>query len=92
MLPFIDRFKGCYPGQEVVERSLNVGHPARVLIAIEGNSPITRGEKLPFEGGGEALVTSVAEANGIYRALVRVPWAKRGLAPLGFRALKSELS
>ena len=78
MLPWIDRHKGCYPGQEVVELSLNVGHPARVLVAVEG--------EVPWDG---VQVTSAARGNGKWRALVRLPWAKRENFPVGISRLNS---
>jgi folate-binding Fe-S cluster repair protein YgfZ len=77
MLPWIDRHKGCYPGQEVVELSLNVGHPVRVLASFEG-----RGE---VEGA-----TSVSEENGTLRAIARLPWAKKDQVPPGFSRLVSQ--
>jgi folate-binding Fe-S cluster repair protein YgfZ len=92
MLPWIDRFKGCYPGQEVVELSLNVGHPVRVLRAFEGDAEIAPGAKLGLEGGGEGLVTSVARKGNISRLLVRMLWAKREANLPGFRALSAELA
>jgi len=79
VLPWIDRHKGCYPGQEVVERSLNVGHPARVLMAIEG-------EKMP-ENLSPARLTSMAHQDGVVRAMLRAPWNQRENAPAGFRIL-----
>lgn len=83
-LPWIDRFKGCYPGQEVVELSLNVGHPVRLLIAVEAEQAI--GDSISWDGA-ELPVTSRASSGAITRALVRVPWAKRALLPAGFRKL-----
>jgi folate-binding protein YgfZ len=91
LLDWIDRYKGCYPGQEVVERSLNVGHPARVLVGFEGPAPLRAGEKVSLDGGGEGLITSVAEREGKFRALARVPWNKREAVPAGFRALGKDL-
>lgn len=88
MLFAIDRFKGCYPGQEVVERSLNVGHPARELVAMEGSSALEPGAKVALEGGGEGVVTSTALREGICRAFVRVPWAKRESVVAGFAILR----
>lgn len=73
-LPWIDRYKGCYPGQEVVEKSLNVGHPPKILQAFEGDGILASADKLVFESGLEGIVTSVARHNNITRALVRVPW------------------
>lgn len=88
VLALIDRFKGCYPGQEVVERSLNVGHPARILVAMEGVGVLEPGTKVPLEGGGEGLITSVATREGLLRAFVRVPWAKKESTVAGFRLLR----
>ena len=88
MLFAVDRFKGCYPGQEVVERSLNVGHPARVLVAMEGKVPLTAGAKVALEEGGEGMVTSTAIRGGICRAFVRVPWAKRESVVAGCKHLR----
>lgn len=86
MLPFLDRFKGCYPGQEVVELSLNVGHPVRVLVAVESSATI--GEKVDWDGA-QANATTVCERSGKWRALVRVPWNKKDFLPSGFTRLRS---
>lgn len=77
-LPWIDRYKGCYPGQEVVEKSLNLGHPARVLIAVEmsGNEY------------ADGVITSFISGNPNL-ALVRVPWKNRGLPVAGSKIIKS---
>jgi folate-binding Fe-S cluster repair protein YgfZ len=82
----IDRFKGCYPGQEVVELSLNVGHPPRVLVGMEG--PRLLSGAVELEGGGQGQVTSAAGEGGVFRALVRVPWAKREQVVAGFHPLR----
>lgn len=92
MLPFIDRFKGCYPGQEVVELSLNVGHPVRVLRAFEGEESPAPGSKVGLEGGGEGLITSSARKGGSVRLLVRMLWAKREANLPGFRAIPADLA
>lgn len=83
----IDRFKGCYPGQEVVELSLNVGHPVRVLRAFEGDRALASGEKISLEPKGEGTVCSSAGENGRFRAFVRLPWAFRDSVPGGFQAI-----
>ncbi len=90
MLPWIDRFKGCYPGQEVVELSLNVGHPVRVLVAVETETKLEAGAKISWDGA-EALVTSVASSEGMgrARALLRLPWGKKDFLPPGFARLRS---
>lgn len=79
VLPWIDRQKGCYPGQEVVERSINVGHPARVLQSVEG-------AKLP-ENLSPVRLLSYAVQAGVVRALLRAPWNQRAQAPEGFKLL-----
>ena len=86
MLPWIARDKGCYPGQEVVELSLNVGHPACILLAVTSGEPIQAGSALPW-GDASAQVTSAAERNGEWRALVRLPWSSREFLPPGFTRL-----
>lgn len=86
MLPWIDREKGCYPGQEVVELSLNVGHPVRLLLAVEGPGEISAGSTIPW-GEGEVKVCSAATKGGYTRMFVRLPWAKREILPAGFRKL-----
>lgn len=78
VLPWIDRYKGCYPGQEVVEKSLNLGHPARVLIAVEMTC-------LEYP---EGIVTSFLNGNPNL-ALVRVPWKNRSLPAAGSKIIKS---
>lgn len=73
LLPWIHENKGCYPGQEVVERSLRVGHPARALVKVEGKSELIPGEPLIVEGKEVGKVTS---AYGII-ALGIVQWKFR---------------
>lgn len=87
-LDWVDRFKGCYPGQEVIELSLNVGRPARVLQAYEAAFIVEVGARLSFAEGGEAIVTSVAQENGRTRFLARVPWARKNAALGEARLLK----
>jgi folate-binding protein YgfZ len=83
MLPWIDRNKGCYPGQEVVELSLNVGKPVRALVVWEAKEKISLG-KIALPEGGEALITSTAEFQGRFVCMARVPWKKKDLPAAGF--------
>lgn len=77
--------KGCYPGQEVIEKIISLGAPAKRLIRIDGSGPVpARGEKIlnladPAAEVGE--VTSVAETSTGFVALgiVRKIHAKEGL-------------
>lgn len=81
--------KGCYPGQEVIERIVALGSPAKRLAKLEGSlSPgakmLERGEKLlneaepPVEVGE---VTSVARDGNrfIALAMIRKIHAKEGM-------------
>ena len=77
-LPWIQRTKGCYPGQEVVEKSLNLGHPAKALVRVRklgGGS-----EKIPLpltverDGAGAGELTSLSP-EGLGLAVVK--WDSR---------------
>ena len=89
---WIDRSKGCYPGAEVVEKSLNLGHPARTLILLEGTSDSQNFTDLPnlFEGEKKVgALTSVAQKGPDIRALGVVRWKDR--APgASFKAVINE--
>ncbi|MDQ6699088.1 MAG: folate-binding protein [Acidobacteriota bacterium] len=54
--------KGCYLGQEIVERIRSRGHVNRVLVGleIEGRQPVPAGTKLTSEGKEIGEVTSSA--------------------------------
>jgi folate-binding protein YgfZ len=60
--------KGCYPGQEVIERTLSQGSPARRLVRIEGDG--VPGEVvLDQEGSTLGSFTSVALAERGFQSL-----------------------
>jgi folate-binding protein YgfZ len=67
--------KGCYPGQEVIERSVSVGHPARALIFLEATCPLMIGDTLANDGGDVGTITSFLSQN----ALAIVPWKHRAV-------------
>ncbi len=54
--------KGCYLGQEIVERIRSRGHVNRMLIGLrmDGHEPVAAGTKLVFEGKEIGEVTSSA--------------------------------
>jgi len=54
--------KGCYLGQEIVERVRSRGHVNRILtgLRIEGDQPVERGDKISFEGAEVGEITSSA--------------------------------
>ncbi len=70
MLDAIAQQKGCYPGQEVIERVLTQGSPPRRLVALEGNGKVPAvGEKIlnlaepPVEVGEITTVLSLTESS-----------------------------
>jgi len=54
--------KGCYLGQEIVERVRSRGHVNRVLtgLRMEGDQPVTRGEKILFERNDVGEISSAS--------------------------------
>ena len=52
--------KGCYPGQEVIERTLALGRPARTLIRVALSGELPVGSELMCEGDTAGRLTSVA--------------------------------
>ena len=75
----IDFNKGCFPGQEVVARINNLGHPARVLVQIQGEiGTMEVGAEMEADGKSLGKVTSVASFDGTDLALAWVKWDYRG--------------
>ncbi len=54
--------KGCYLGQEIVERVRSRGHVNRMLtgLRVEGNGVLAKGTKVSFEGTEVGEITSAA--------------------------------
>ena len=80
--------KGCYLGQEIVERVRSRGHVNRMLtgLRIEGNEPIVRGSKVSLEGSEVGEITSSASSPSlgvtVALAMVRINAAKPGVQVL----------
>jgi folate-binding protein YgfZ len=74
--------KGCYLGQEIVERIRSRGHVNKLLMGFraEGDTAPASGAKLMLEGKPSGEVTSSTVANGVIFGLayVRVPGARSG--------------
>jgi folate-binding protein YgfZ len=76
--------KGCYLGQEIVERVRSRGHVNRSLtgLRIEGNQPFERAEKISSEGAEVGEITSSAYSPALDQTLamayIRVLAAKPG--------------
>lgn len=64
--------KGCYPGQEVIERIISLGSPARRLSRLDGSGEAPApGEAVKSSDGAQEVgqVTSVTKTEGGFRAL-----------------------
>lgn len=75
--------KGCYLGQEIVERIRSRGHVNRMLMGFRMEPPVAPpppGTKLMLEGqpAGEVTSSAVSEGAVFGLAYVRVPGAKSG--------------
>ena len=74
--------KGCYIGQEIVERIRSRGHVNKLLMGFrsQGTTAPEPGAKLQLEGKPTGEVTSATVANGVVFGLayVRVPGARSG--------------
>jgi tRNA-modifying protein YgfZ len=73
--PVIDRSKGCYLGQESVARVRNLGHPPRVVQAVDAGAGIPTRTPV-FSTGSEVGIVTSAEAGG-RAAIVRIRWDAR---------------
>ena len=86
--------KGCYLGQEIVERIRSRGHVNRLLMGFRIESQTAApapGTKLLLEGKGAGEVTSsTVSGSAVFGlAYVRVPGAKSGaMAEIGGNAVE----
>ena len=51
--------KGCFLGQEAVAKLRNLGHPRRVLVALESEAAVAVGDPVLVDGGGGATGAEV---------------------------------
>lgn len=70
---WIHHGKGCYPGQEIVEKSLSVGHPARALVQVGAKLEFREGLKLYADDREVGKITTFAAQS----ALAVVQWKYR---------------
>ena len=69
--------KGCYPGQESIAKTYNLGRPRRSLCVVAFDGEVTAGDEVTAgEKTGE--VTSAAATDEGYIALVLVPVDREG--------------
>ncbi len=73
--------KGCYPGQEVIERTIALGRPARRLMRLSIDRAVAPGDALTDEAGkAVGTLTSVAPTGdgAVALALIKHRAAKAG--------------
>jgi tRNA-modifying protein YgfZ len=76
--PVTDTGKGCFLGQESVARVRNLGHPTRLVRAVEADAALRPGEPVLAAGAEVGLVTSAVVGAGAWRpAIVRIRWDAR---------------
>jgi len=69
--------KGCYLGQEAVAKVRNLGHPRRVLLALETTAPISPGDAVCANGSEVGTITSAARGADGFVLLAKVRWDAR---------------
>lgn len=74
--------KGCYPGQETIAKTMNLGHPAKRLVGVtwEGSEPIATPAPLKLKDRQVGTLTSFAHSpklgKGYGLAIVRFLYAE----------------
>ena len=71
--------KGCYPGQEIIEKIAAIGSPAKRLVLVNLHGPVSESRTLTDEAGtalGE--ITSVSPHGDTALAIVRKTLAREG--------------
>ena len=77
LLHAIDFNKGCFPGQEIVARINNLGHPANVLVGLRAQGEIKAGDALFSQEKSVGKITSIARIADSWIALAYVKWDYR---------------
>jgi tRNA-modifying protein YgfZ len=77
----VSRAKGCFPGQEAVAKVDTLGHPRRVVLAMEADGPVSPGDPVMLDGSEVGEITSVAASGDRMLVLARLRWEARD-APL----------
>ncbi|HEX9235459.1 MAG TPA: hypothetical protein VF972_04200 [Actinomycetota bacterium] len=70
--------KGCYLGQEAVAKVRNLGHPRRVVMAMETEDPVSPGDVIVMDGNDAGRVTSAARLADRTVLLASIRWDGRG--------------
>ena len=80
----ISEGKGCYPGQEVIERTIALGQPSRALIMLKGSGTMT--ELVPLK-----LLDSNENEVGFLSSYISQNESIRGLGLIKRKALESTM-
>jgi folate-binding protein YgfZ len=73
----VDVTKGCFLGQEAVAKIRNLGHPARVVVAMSAPAGAAPGDTVSVGGRAVGTITSAARADGSTAVIARVAWKDR---------------
>lgn len=73
--------KGCYPGQEVIEKIVSLGSPAKRLAFIKSDTPLTLGQTLYIETNAQKVEVGTITSTGgsVALGLVKKTASKEGL-------------
>ena len=69
--------KGCYPGQESIAKTYNLGRPRRALFVVTFDGPVASGDRVQA-GDKEGEVTSAAATSDGWLALCLLPLDREG--------------
>jgi folate-binding protein YgfZ len=77
--------KGCYPGQEVIEKIISLGSPAKRLAMIEGSGPVPApGSKILNTAEPPAEVGEITSAHAIGNGFKALGYVRKIHAKEGF--------
>ena len=68
--------KGCYPGQEVIEKIISLGSPAKRLALIESKEPLVCGQILKNDATEQGTITTSSHLYSL--ALIKKPACQIG--------------
>lgn len=69
--------KGCYPGQESIAKTYNLGRPRRALCVVEFDAAVPSGTDVSV-GGKQGVITSAAPDGNRMIALALLPLDREG--------------
>ncbi|MGH2554776.1 MAG: YgfZ/GcvT domain-containing protein [Actinomycetota bacterium] len=73
----VSRGKGCFPGQEAVAKVDSLGHPRRLVLALEAAGPASPGDAVMLDGSEVGQITSAAGFGVGTYVMARLRWEAR---------------